>query len=192
MAGMFASWVHGNALVVEGDPLEYFTTRVQAYVDLATDSNPHRAWGEAEAHEVRPRLAIDHLGWGTVVRMQPGTAQWFHIPIPTPVIHDDVRLEMIRFFLLWKLEGHGELAQVDLYDAGVQVLAGFKPKPGGIYLPYGPGEHLHMDYYSTFDLMFPSRAVCTFGFGISFLVRSTGATTLTVTAAGADFQRTSQ
>jgi hypothetical protein len=189
----FASWIHGNALVVEGDPLEYFETTEQTKIEkddpLSSSAPGYRVeFGETIAHEVRPRLSINHLGWGTVVGMFPGSAQWFHIPIPTPVIVDDRRLEMVRFFLFWQIEGNGELAKVDLYDAGVRLFPGFKPK--AVYLPYGPGQHLHIDAYSTFELMQPPAGK--FGFGISFLVKCTGPTKLTVTAAGADFQYTSE
>lgn len=31
------------------------------------------------------------LSWGTVVRQNSGTSNWFHIPIPTPLVVDDWR-----------------------------------------------------------------------------------------------------
>jgi hypothetical protein len=33
-----------------------------------------------------PGVDTSHYGWGTVAKLQPGVSQWFHIPLPTPVI----------------------------------------------------------------------------------------------------------
>jgi hypothetical protein len=197
--GMFASWTHGNALVVEGDALEYFEAMEPTKIETqgVLDDHVRYTFGETEVHEVRPRLTVNHLGWGTVVKMPPRMVQWFHIPLPTPVIHDDHRLEMIRFFLLWQIEGEAKIDMVHLYDGKrlcTKVFKGVLQGPdGNISLgpgprDHGPSDHTLIGFDSTFNLWEPE--VCWSGFGVSFRVSCSGVTVLTVTAAGADYQPT--
>lgn len=50
---------------------------------------------ESPAHTTE----IRHAGWGTLVRQQANTENWFHIPIPTPTVLEDdssVSLQYIR------------------------------------------------------------------------------------------------
>lgn len=191
--GMFASWVHGNALVIEGDPLEYFeaTEPTKRVVEdpLSSSGGWRYEIGEASVSEVRPRLVVNHLGWGTVVELKPGTIQWFHIPLPTPVIHEGNRLQLVRFFLLWMIEGEALLDLVHLYDGWQKLVTAFNGidqyGPEGL-LKFGPGDHRKIDAQSKFELSQPR--LCETGFGISFRVNCTGNAVLTVSAAGADFE----
>lgn len=70
MAGLTASWVHGNAVVMEHPPQE--------------DGGV---------------FDFNHFGWGSQIVMRPGFSRWFHISIPTPVLLDGTRMKLIRVFL---------------------------------------------------------------------------------------------
>ena len=71
MAGVTASWAHGNAVVMEQPPQEDGGVLVD----------------------------FNHFGWGTQITMRPGFPRWFHIPIPTPVLLDGKRMKLIRVWL---------------------------------------------------------------------------------------------
>ncbi|HEY2912714.1 MAG TPA: hypothetical protein VGK21_05100 [Candidatus Angelobacter sp.] len=102
MAGFTASWVHGNAVVVEDPPADdgglYF---------------------------------FNHFGWGTQIVIGPGSSRWFHVALPTPVILDAKRLKVIRVFLQLRIERLGSLDGADLWDGDTKVatITDFKDKP---------------------------------------------------------------
>ena len=105
MAGFTASWMHGNAVVME---------------QRGAESNNAQSF--------------DHFGWGTQIQMRPGFDAWFHIPIPAPVILDNQRMKLIRVFLGFEqIAGHrnsGSIADVHLWDGrnrvAMQSAGGFK------------------------------------------------------------------
>jgi hypothetical protein len=90
MAGFTASWVHGNAVVME----------------LTPDDG-----GVFE---------FNHFGWGTQITMRPGFSRWFHISIPTPVILDGKRMKLLRVFLQFSQirgqAGSGSIVDAHLWD----------------------------------------------------------------------------
>jgi hypothetical protein len=63
-------------------------------------------------------------GWGTHFVGQPGTDNWFHIPLPTPVILDDVRPQLTRLFVL--------------YDSDLGLPAGDRPALMDLHVYDGP------------------------------------------------------
>jgi hypothetical protein len=169
-----ASWVQGNALVVE---------------------NPSDDPGT---------ITISHYGWGTEARMQPGVSQWFHIPIPTPVIVNNQRSRLLRVFLLYKLEGIASIVYLHLYDGGTLVTQYWKGFTnffdGAVHIG---GDHTSIDQKSTFEPYVSGKAAgdlyeVRYGLSLSFQVEVSAyghgdfipfsqKSVLTVIAAGADY-----
>lgn len=164
-----ASWIQGNALVVE---------------------NPSDDPGV---------ITTAHYGWGTEVRMEPGVTQWFHIPIPTPVIVNNQRSRLLRVFLLYKLEGQAGITYLHLYDGATLVnkfWQGFSNFGDGA-LHIG-GDHTSIDGLSTFIPDTADLLVVRFGLSLAFQVSvleyahgdfipSAQKSILTVVSAGADY-----
>jgi hypothetical protein len=119
---LYASWIHGNALVAEGQ---------QPNDDSIT--------------------SFTHYGWGTVAKVKAERSVWFHIPIPTPFVIDGKRSLLQKFFLLYKTTGPGRIEYIHLWDGARKVpFSGNYPGTDGRVM--GAGEHLGIDQESTFDL----------------------------------------
>jgi hypothetical protein len=59
--------------------------------------------GHSMQVEYPERLALhEHNGWGTDIEGKPGTENWFHFAIPTPVIINDVRLQADSILLSFR------------------------------------------------------------------------------------------
>ncbi|MFE7190510.1 DUF6623 family protein [Kitasatospora sp. NPDC057541] len=125
-----ASWVHGNAMVVE---------------------NPENLSRNG------------HFGWGSDVDITPGKSSWFHVAVPTPVIVNDVRTNLVRVFVLFKTDvGFGRLTRVHVWDGSGGPLQQFENLAS-------EGEHrTGLDGQNTFTLDQPHSVA--FGIGISFFV----------------------
>jgi len=165
MAGFTASWVHGNAVVAE-QPAE-------------DDGNV---------------FEFNHFGWGTQIVLRPGSARWFHIPIPTPVFLDGKRMKLIRVFLQWEqIRGFAHSAHIEdahLWDGRNRIAKasdiGFKTS-GFATLPG----------HNTYELR--QSKEWAFGVGLSFKLAALGnvgghflegseAPVVVIGAAGADFE----
>jgi|SRR5271165_1640372 len=60
---------------------------------------------------------IMHEGSGTIVDIRSGTQPWFHIPISTPVLINNVRSQLFRVFILFQTRpGDGIITDVWVYD----------------------------------------------------------------------------
>ena len=59
---------------------EYWTHGVNVQIEY-----PDRLSGLTEGESAEPRRS----GWGTLVRQQENTTNWFHFAIPTPVMIDN-------------------------------------------------------------------------------------------------------
>ena len=64
-------------------------------------------------------------GWGTLFQgprdPRPETLMnWFHFPMPTPVILDDVRPQLVRVFVFYKAT-FTEITHIHLYDGPARV-----------------------------------------------------------------------
>ncbi|MBW8879501.1 MAG: hypothetical protein JF614_31595 [Acidobacteria bacterium] len=129
-------------------------------------------------------LRVGHYGWGADMLILPGKGSWFHIPLPTPVIVNDVRAHLQRVFILFKSES-GSIRNVHVYDGS--------SKPQELNDLLLEGEHrLSLDAQNTFPLEKPHTVV--WGIGISFyfvadigIDTPTPAARLIVGAAGGDF-----
>lgn len=133
-------------------------------------------------------------GWGTHFIGIPGTENWFHIPITTPVILDNLRLQLINVFVL--------------YDSDLKIPAGDRPAIMNIHvydganmvkafsnLPALAGQHnLGLDASNSFAVSPPLTIF--FGLGLSVHVRFPPAYPpgvlvhyeILFSTAGADFQ----
>ncbi len=132
-------------------------------------------------------LALDHRGWGPEFQLRRGTDSWFHIALPTPLILENQRLQLVRVFLCFNTpEGDGLISEVHLYDGSdsFQVF-------DNLFLV---GDHRAglMSGYNAFAL--PSPRLLYGGLGISFLYHAALSpkepcppSYLSIAAAGADF-----
>jgi len=132
-------------------------------------------------------LALDHRGWGPEFKLRRGTDSWFHIAIPTPLILENQRPQLVRVFLCFNTpEGDGHISEVHVYDGpnGFQVFDNL--------LLAGDRRAYLMSGYNTFAL--PSPRLLYWGLGISFLYHAAlcskepfSPSYLSIAAAGGDF-----
>jgi hypothetical protein len=69
------------------------------------------------------------IGWGSKFLLKPGSDNWFHVSIPTPVLIDGVRPKLSKVFVLFatsKAEGGGMLqgssiTALHVYDGAKKV-----------------------------------------------------------------------
>lgn len=83
----------------------------------------HASWvhGNALTVESPENLTrVGHFAWGADMQIKPGKSSWFHIPIPTPVIVDDVRTTVQRVFLLFSSEW-GSIRHVHVTDGSFKI-----------------------------------------------------------------------
>ena len=132
-------------------------------------------------------LALDRKGWGTEFKLQRGTKSWFHVAIPTPVIMNNQRPQLVRAFLFFNTpEEDGYISEVHLYD-GATKLQVFEN------LALGGDCRTLMGGHNTFAL--PSPRTLYSGLGISFLYQAPlrpdeplRPSYLSIAAAGGDFE----
>jgi hypothetical protein len=130
--------------------------------------------------------AINHQGWGTDLFIKSGTQTWFHIPISTPVLINNVRAQLVRVFILFETNpGDGFISNVHVYDGS------FKPQEFNNLHLEGP-HRTGLDGANTFTLAQPHSVA--FGIGISFhfvaavgIDSAVGPFLVRVATAGADF-----
>jgi hypothetical protein len=130
-------------------------------------------------------LALDRRGWGTEFKLQRGTRSWFHITIPTLVIINDQRLQLVRAFLFFNTPASdGYISEVHLYD-GPKKLEVFEN------LSLAGDCRTLMSGYNTFGLPSPRILYC--GLGCSFLYHASSCSDepcppsyLSIAAAGGD------
>lgn len=147
-------------------------------------------WGHGTTLAVESPEAlasIGHLGWGKELQITPGKASWFHAPIPTPVfLPNSARAKLFRVFLLFKIQNHGDIRAVHIWDG-----------PNKIWQSPNlsiKGSHLAIDNSNTFNL--PTPKVVSAGVCISFLFQAAigfdsdiGNARLHVAAFGGDFDQ---
>ena len=99
-------------------------------------------------------VRVERNGWGTVVEGKPGTDNWFHFAIPTPVIINDVRLQAGSILLSFSTGSIDAFVRdVHVWDGSGRI-AVFDNR----YLP--PGEPAER-------LILPGTPMMGFGLGIS-------------------------
>jgi hypothetical protein len=143
----------------------------------------HASWVHGNAVTVEsPQIVKVHRpqGSGTLFDLEPGSATWLHIAIPTPVIVRDVRVRAQRFFLLASMASEPTITDVHLYDGFHrihEVTTSLR------------GQHSELTNANTF--MLPTPRPVQWGTSISFRVQTTdgihGGHLFTVFSAGADF-----
>ena len=132
-------------------------------------------------------LALDHRGWGTEFKLQRGTDSWFHISIPTPLILENQRSQLVRVFLCFNTpESDGHISNVHLYD-GCNSFQAFD----NLFL-VGDRRAFLMNGYNAFAL--PNPRLLYWGLGISFLYQAAlcseepcSPSYLSIAGAGGDF-----
>jgi hypothetical protein len=128
--------------------------------------------------------SVTRKGWGTHFFGRPLTNNWFHIPIPTPVIFDEIRPQLVKVFVFYRAT-YTMITDVHIYDGSrqVKVFDGLNVS----------GDHsVDIDSSNSWDITPPLDI--TFGLGVSvgvaFLLHdpdSSGLPEILFTTAGADF-----
>ena len=79
--------------------------------------------GHSMQIEYRDRIAAeDRIGWCAWVEGKPGTNNWFHFAIPTPVIINDVRLQIDSVLLVFKTGSIDAIVRdVHVYDGARRI-----------------------------------------------------------------------
>jgi hypothetical protein len=123
------------------------------------------AHGNALTVENPESLAeIRHMGWGTDMRVRPGQGSWFHIPVPTPVIVNDVRAKLARVFVMFDSEpGQGRIRNVHVFD-GPNRIAEFND------LSLSGHHSGGLDGSNQFDLPTPHEVL--WGIGVTFFFQA--------------------
>jgi hypothetical protein len=156
MSKLFASWVPGYATVAQamgGPPLNW---EGQNY----TDVNGHRE------------------GFGATFYLQGNQADWFHIPLPTPVIIEDQRASLSRVMVLLNLPEGAALNSVHVWDGQTRIL-----QLDGLVIT---GNHSGgLDSDNSFDV---NRENILWGVGISLLISCVGDSNVFIAGAGGDFR----
>lgn len=62
-------------------------------------------------------------GWGTEYEALTGEEYWFHFPIATPVMLDDVRTQLIKIFVFYRTDVNTKITKVHVYDGPTKVKA---------------------------------------------------------------------
>lgn len=78
------------------------------------------------------------IGWGAKFLLKPGSDNWFHVSIPTPVLIDDVRLKLAKVFVLFVTskpeEGNvfsgSTIGALHIYDGAKKVKVFDDPRGG--------------------------------------------------------------
>jgi hypothetical protein len=132
-------------------------------------------------------LALEYRGWGPEFRLKGGTTSWFHLAIPTPLILENHRTQLVRIFLCFNTpERDGYISEVHVYDGAERVQV-FE----NLFLA-GDRRASLIDEQNTFAL--PRPRLLYRGLGLSFLYQASLSTGepgtpsyLSLAAAGGDF-----
>jgi hypothetical protein len=100
MAKLFASWVPGYSTVAQNMGSPPLNWNGQNY----TDVNGHRE------------------GFGVHFYLQGNQANWFHVPLPTPVIVEDQRATLGRVMILFGFPQGASLQSVHVWDGPNRIL----------------------------------------------------------------------
>ena len=162
----YASWVHGNALVLETPNNILITRRGQGTEMMFT--------------------------FGPGISPQ-GT--WCHIAIPTPVIINDVRMKVQTLFLLFKTGQHASIDNIHVWD-GPKRIAKFDVVAGSSNSARRTGNHSQViDAENTITLPTPHEVLFGLSISFTFrpvavstsLLKPDPEGSLLITTAGADF-----
>ncbi|HNV83771.1 MAG TPA: hypothetical protein PLF92_10260 [Arenimonas sp.] len=162
----YASWVHGNALVLE-TPNNILIVR------------------RGQGTEMQFIFAPGETPQGT----------WCHISIPTPVIFNDVRMRVQTLFLLFKTGQHASIDNIHVWDGPTRI-ATFDFVPGSNNSARRTGDHSRgIDAQNTITLPTPHEVLFGLSISFTFRPVAVNTSlpdvdpegTLLITTAGADF-----
>lgn len=168
-----AMWVHGHSANIEltgsvrNNPLDN--------IGFKFDIN---AFGGSVTGLPWTFLLGLRVGWGVEYRGQANADYWFHFAIPTPVIDDGVRSRFRRAMVLFTAGTGVALSSVQVWDGPNRVAR----RDG---LAIGGSNVSLLNERNSFAL--PDREVF-WGVGISVLFHFADANTVTLHAAGIDFE----
>lgn len=155
MSKLFASWVPGYAFVAQdmGGP------RLGQVGGPFTDVNGLRQ------------------GFGVTFRLKANQFNWFHCPLPTPVIVEDRRATLRRVLVLYRFPQGASLLSVHVWDGQNRIL-----QRDGLNIT---GDHTGaLDQNNIFDV---HRDGINFGVGISLGVSTIADADIFFASAGGDF-----
>jgi len=156
MSKLFASWVPGYAAVAQimgGSTLNW---EGKDY----TDVNGFRE------------------GFGATFFLKGGKADWFHFPLPTPVIVEDQRASLSRVMILFALPEGAGLNSVHVWDGPNRILQLDRLDI--------TGDHAHgLDADNSFEV---NHDGIRWGVGISLLISCVTDSNVFFASAGGDFR----
>jgi hypothetical protein len=165
---LFASWFPGTAFMPAEQP----------------------ANGLQEVNNIRWTDVVGlRQSGGTTFRGQNGASNWFHVPIATPVIVNDVRAKLVQVFVMFQC---GDPAATFATNAGANVSDVHVWDGGTRIKQFGPfnlfGEHrFRLDTSNIFKMGTPPPDIF-FGLELAIHVNFSADQTITFSSAGADFQ----
>lgn len=174
-----AMWVHGNSVVPE---------RTIKAEPLGTDGPLTDIPGVPGSGMLGFRR-----GWGAQFRGKHSHHNWFHFSIPTPVIHEDERANIIRVFVLYRTDVHVSLTDVHVFDGPIRLVDVFRD-PTGISGDHD-GSNRTIDLRRDINMWdippdVPEDGRIHWGVGISVRILFSHEGNVLFTAAGADFDVT--
>src|SRR5262245_22758583 len=76
-----------------------------------------------EVEDPTTTAQIVRMGDGAHIFGQPATGGWFHFPITTPVILDDVRPPLVKVFVFFRADDSVTITNVHVFDGPTRVKA---------------------------------------------------------------------
>jgi hypothetical protein len=133
-----------------------------------------------------PVLTVSRKGWGTSFTGHELTTNWFHIPIITPVILDDIRPLLAKVFVFYRAT-NARITNLHVYDGAKKVKS-----LDALNLS---GDHsISIDASNNWDVTPPLgiKFGLSISVGVEFLKPATAtnpSAEILFTSAGADFQK---
>jgi hypothetical protein len=175
-----ASWVHGNSVALQypgGGGAADWTSNPPSRMENVTDADQQHAWTD--------QFGL-RKGNGATFRGRSGQSNWFHFSIPTPVIFNDARVQLLRVFVLFNSEPGVEVDLVAAFD-GPNNIALAMDRPSGL-----SGRHdgtAGLADLADGETRFPTSQNPSIFWGVDFSVHVSFHVdgNITFTTAGADF-----
>jgi hypothetical protein len=108
-------------------------TPARAQAVAAEPNISYSSWVQGYIMQVQNPEQLDQdsrIGWCAVVGGKPGTENWFHFAIPTPVIVNDVRLQADSIMLRFDTGSvDAWVRQVDIWDGWNKIWTSFDSTP---------------------------------------------------------------
>ncbi|MFP3866677.1 MAG: DUF6623 family protein [Desulfobacteraceae bacterium] len=126
----------------------------------------------------------DRKGWGIIFSGKGNTFNWLHIMVPTPVIEENTRVSLQKFFVLFNTIGNAKITSIHVWDGRRKIWA-----KDGLNLS---GWHLNIDATNTFPVdpkitLYTGLDICV---KVEFGLKSgTSDPAIHFSTAGADFYR---